>query len=135
MVGCLVEWTTKEGKVGLEKVMKFHRDATKLKGGTCASCSRSSEAWPVPKLSYFLTPYSSWTISWAADSSLHTPFTTVVWHSVEEPQWPKCPLGLSPRRKGLPISTTVFTHRKRRRELFLDGQSKLACMNYTGAVW
>lgn len=56
-------------------------DASKFKDGARVSCSHSSEAQPVTELSHFLASFSSWAISWAAaEFSLHTPFTTVVWH-------------------------------------------------------
>lgn len=68
-------------------------DTSKLKGGTRASCSHSSEAWPV--LPHFLTSFSSWAISWAAaDSSLHTPFRAVVWHLCTTAPVAKVPSGL-----------------------------------------
>lgn len=119
-----VEVTAKEGKVSSWKSQSHEvsHDANTFTEGPCASCScSSSEAWPVPKLSHFLASFSSWAISWAAaDSSLHSCGLASL---QQEPQRPKCPLGLSPESKVLPVSTTAFPHWDRQRKLFLDGHA------------
>lgn len=104
------EVTTEEGKVSSWESQSYavSHDANTLTEGPRASCSCSSEAWPVPKLSHFLASFYSWAISWAAvDSSLHSCGLASL---QQEPQRPKCPLGLSPESKVLPVSTTAFTH-------------------------
>lgn len=93
--------------------------------------AHSAGAWP---LHSWLTSFSSCCPWAAADTSLRIPFVAVVWHSARTPLPKKFPLGLFPESNGLTISTTEFTHRDRRRQLFLDGQSKLAWMTRSCAV-
>lgn len=93
--------------------------------------SSHSGAWP---LHSWLTSSSSWLFPGLRQTSSCTSPSELWFGTRQGPHCPKFPLGLFPESNGLTISTTEFTHRDRRRQLFLDGQSKLAWLTGSRAV-